>query len=118
MHKFHCIVLKLKYCIRYDESSFLFPDYFWARSFFLLLAPLCVARWLAGGSARHSTMEVTEAVDGRSFSVLSMELTVLPTVADHKVTNGMGCQIWKENLVVKWFFNFSNIHLVGPFCKK
>ena len=50
--------------------------------------------------------------------IMYVFITVLPTVADHKVTHGMGCQIWKENLVVKWFFNFSNIHLVGPFFKK
>ena len=37
-----------------------------------------------------------------------VSITVLPTVADHKVTNGMGRQIYNKNLVVKQFFNFSN----------
>ena len=31
----------------------------------------------------------------------AFEFTVVPTVADHKVTNGMVCQICNKDLVVK-----------------
>ena len=40
------------------------------------------------------------------FGGLVLYITVLPTVAYHKVTNGMGCQICNKNLVVFQFFNY------------